>query len=113
MPENHPSENVATLERQVLRGLCAGIGAPNDWDQLASRLSGHRWQDPDHQVVYEALRAIKSCEPKTRREELPAQVTRMGFPDVDCSTYFEGEELPAAEIVAIIGRLKTATIDRP
>jgi hypothetical protein len=112
MPENHPSETVATPEGQVLRALCAGTGAPNDWNQLASQLSGHCWQDPDHQVMYEALRAIKSCEPKARREELPAQVTRMGFPDLDCSTYFEGEELPVVEIEEIIRRLKAASLDR-
>jgi hypothetical protein len=112
MPQNHASDTVATLERQLLRALCAGTGTPQDWDQLASRLSGYLWQDPDHKVAYEALRAIKSYEPKTRRDELPAQVTRMGFPDMDWNLYFEGEELSAAEIEGIIKRLKSASLNR-
>jgi len=113
MPKNHGSDTIATLERQVLGALCAGTASHDEWNKLASRLSGHRWRDPDHKVVYEALRAIKSCEPGTRREELPAQVTRMGFPDVDCDLYFDGQELPVDEIEGIIGRLEAATLDRP
>ena len=112
MPEHYASESITTLERHVLRALCAGTGTSDDWNQLASRLTGYRWQDPDHEVVYEALRAIKSWEPKTRRDELPAQVTRMGFPDLDWSLYFEGEESSTAEIEGIIGRLKAATLDQ-
>jgi len=112
MPENHASDAVTALERQVLRSLCAGIGTPKNWTRLASHLSGYQWRVPDHRVVYEALRAIKSCEPATRRDELPAQVTRMGFPDLDFSIYFDGEEFSAAEIEGIIGRLKAATLDR-
>jgi hypothetical protein len=113
MPDNHAFDTVMALERRVLRALCAGVGAPDNWNQPASELSGYRWQDPDHKVVFEALRAIKSSDPKSRRDELPAQVTRMGFPDLDWNVYFDGEELPAAEIEGIIGRLKAATLDRP
>jgi hypothetical protein len=112
MPKNLGSDTVMSLERQILRVLCGGTGTLDDWNQLSSRLSDHRWQDPDHKVVYGALRAIKTCEPRTRREELPAQVTRMGFPDLDLSLYFGGEESSVAEIEGIIGRLKAATLDR-
>jgi hypothetical protein len=112
MPENHPSDAITALERKILRALCIGVSTPDDWNQLASRLSGHLWQDPDHKVVYEALRAIKSREPKTRRDELPAQVTRMGFPDMDWSLYFEGEELSAPELEKLMRRLKTKAIKK-
>jgi hypothetical protein len=112
MPENRASDIVPALERQVLRALSAGIGTPAVWIQLADHLSGHRWQDPDHKVVYEALRAIRSCDPKVRRDELPAQITRMGFPDLDLSLYFGSGESSVAEIEGLIGRLKAAALDR-
>ncbi len=112
MPENHPCTPVALLERQILGALCAGVSNAVDWDQLASELSAHHWQDPDHKVVYQALRAIKSRDAKTRRDELPAQVTRMGFPDVDWNLYFEREEFSAPEIEKLIRQLKVRAIKK-
>jgi hypothetical protein len=84
-----------------------------EWNRLASELSGHQWQDPDHKVVYEALRAIKSRDPKTRRIEIPAQVTRMGFPDVDWNLYFDATQLSTSEIEGLIRRLRQDSAERP
>ncbi len=112
MPENRASDIVPALERQVLRAFCAGTGTPDDWNQLPGRLTDYRWQDPDHKVVYDALRAIRTCDPKVRRDELPAQITRMGFPDLDLSLYFGSGESSVAEIEGLIGRLKAAALDR-
>jgi hypothetical protein len=112
MSENHPSDTITTLERKILRALCAGVTDQSDWDRLANQLSAYCWQDPDHKVVHDALRAIRSRDPKTRRDEVPAQATRMGFPDLDWSLYFEANELSAAEVEGLIRKLKTATPNR-
>ncbi len=69
------------------------------------RLTGHEWRDPEHKVIYEALGTIRSHDPKTRREELPAQATRMGFPDLDWGNYFDGDSLSNAPIEVLIDRL--------
>jgi hypothetical protein len=63
-------------------------------------------------VVYEALRAIRSRDPSTRRDQLPAQVTRMGFPDLDWSLYFGGAELPTSGIEDLIRRLNPKAAGR-
>jgi hypothetical protein len=89
-----------------------GVSDSAEWNRLASELSVHHWQDPDHQVVYQALRAIKSRDPKTRRNEIPAQVTRMGFPDVDWNLYFDATELSTSEIEGLIRRLRQKTAER-
>ncbi len=112
MPENHPADTIAELERQILSALCIGVSSPDDWNQLANQLSVHRWQDPDHKVVYEALRAVRSRDPKTRRDQLPAQVTRMGFPDVDCKPYCEPERAPETNLADLIRRLEAASLDQ-
>jgi hypothetical protein len=112
MPENHPSDTIAALERKLLRTLCHAAIASADWDQLVSELTVYHWQDPDHKVVYEALRAIKSRDPKTRRDVLPAQATRMGFPDVDWRLYFERDEGPEPDLQTLFRRLKATTLDR-
>ena len=112
MTEKRSSASVVAIERKILRALCAAVSDPTEWDQLASQLSVYRWQEPDHKVVYDALRAIRSRDPKTRRDQLPAQATRMGFPDLDWSLYFESAGLSTNEIEGLIRQLKTATLDR-
>ena len=74
-----------------------------------SQLTAYRWQESDNKVVYEALRAIKSRYPETRRDELPAQATRMGFPEVDWKPYFEPDEELGSHLQDLIRRLKTPT----
>jgi hypothetical protein len=44
-------------------------------------------------VVFEAIQRLSSSDPKLLREQLPAQTTRMGFPDVNWENYF----LPAGK----------------
>jgi hypothetical protein len=51
-------------------------------------LSGHIWQDAEHGVVFEAIQRLCSSDPQLLREQLPAQTTRMGFPDVSWENYF-------------------------
>jgi hypothetical protein len=112
MPDRDSSNSIRTLERRILTALVLGVDPPADWDLLVSQLTGYRWLDPDHKVVYEALRAIKSRDPKTRRDELPAQATRMGFPDVDWKPYFEPDKQLESRLGDLIRRLKAPTLDR-
>jgi hypothetical protein len=112
MPPNRPSEHIADLERRTLRALCGREIAAQAWDQLTGALAEYSWQEPDHRVVYDALRGIRSRDAKARRDQLPAQATRMGFPDVDWSLYFAHEEIPEQEIRRLIRRLIAATAER-
>jgi hypothetical protein len=93
------------IERDILRQLCAGQIESKRWRRALNRLSAYEWKDPDHKVVFDALRAIKSDEALTRRQELPAQVTRMGFPDVDWGNYLAPEAQPGVPIEQLIDRL--------
>ena len=96
------------IERDLLRALCAGRIDTDDWKRLIGRLEPHAWTDPEHEVVYDALRAVPSDDARTRHAELPAQATRMGFPDVDWAKYFDAEELDGVNPDALIDRLESA-----
>jgi hypothetical protein len=109
MPENQSSERTSSLERRILQALCALEITPQNWDRFAASLSDYSWREPDHRVVYDALRGIRSHDASTRRDQLPAQVTRMGFPDVDWSLYIGSGEMAEAEIEELIRRLKVET----
>jgi hypothetical protein len=70
------------------------------------QLRDYRWREPEHEVVYEALTRIRSHDLKALQAQLPAQTTRMGFPDVDWTIYLSGAETPASEIETLIEKLK-------
>jgi hypothetical protein len=96
------------IERDVLRSLCVSTIDSSTWKRVIGRLATHEWRDPEHKVIYDALGSIRSNDSKTRREELPAQATRMGFPDIDFGKYFDADGLPIVPIDRLIDQLTTA-----
>jgi hypothetical protein len=118
MPAESDSDNTVhqalTLELEILRSLCSvQVSAPSR-DIILRSLAHHAWHDPEHRVVFEALRRIRSSTPSAVRDELPATVTRMGFPDVDLNRYFAGRETPGlAEIEMLVRALVSQTAPGP
>lgn len=107
MPSADSSKPTTASERKILRALCGSRITPEDWHRFADRLTGYNWESPEHKVVYDALCAIKSNAADTRRNELPAQATRMGFPDVDWVEYFVVDQINLAELDQLIGKLQS------
>ena len=93
MPQQNPSKRILELERETLRALCIRASANARHQDTMRDLSNHVWQDAEHRVVFEAIQRLSSSDPKLLREQLPAQTTRMGFPDVNWENYF----LPAGQ----------------
>jgi hypothetical protein len=92
-----PNPHIApNLESRVLRALC---NAPHDASTRAAvlaKLRAHQWQDPEHRVVFEALTLCPGRHSAQLREQLPAQATRMGFPEVNWDHYFATSDQIAA-----------------
>src|SRR5271154_7129416 len=106
MPPGRQPWTAAELECKILSALCRSEFSAREWSSIPSQLVDYLCQDYDHRVVYEAVTAIRSSVAETRRGELPAQATRMGFPDVDWKIYFKAEESPKLGIEDIIQELK-------
>jgi hypothetical protein len=106
MRRNLSLKNIALLERRIIRALCVRSRISSRWKTLFQRLEGYHWQEPDHAVVYEALLCLRGRDPKTWREQLPAQTTRMGFPYLDWSIYLAPAPKPNANIEDLIMRLR-------
>jgi hypothetical protein len=68
-------------------------------------LTQHHWRDPIHQIMFQALMAIPSECPETIRAQLPARLTRMGFPDLDWEDLFTPCRLSKAEAQRLIKAL--------
>jgi len=71
-------------------------------EAILTALGAHRWRDPEHRVVFEALTFLPGRNTKQLREHLPAQATRMGFPDVNWDEYFapRASDSPIESLVA-------------
>lgn len=74
---------IIQAERLVLRALSTRRIKRTEWIEIDRKLAGYAWREPDHAVVYEAIVRARSRDPDHWREQLAAQTTRMGFPDLD------------------------------
>jgi hypothetical protein len=83
------SKRVVEIERDILRALCHAPRASGALEATKAALSGYVWLYQEHGVVFEALQQTRLNDSTPLREQLPARATRMGFPDVDWSLYFD------------------------
>ena len=104
------------LESRILRALCTRPSAFDSPDPhhasarpaILAKLRAHLWQDPEHRVVFEALTLLPGRLAADLREQLPAQATRMGFPDVNWDHYFVASNDNAA-IETLVAELLSAS----
>lgn len=108
MPDDALSTPLADLERLFLRALCAGAINEVAWQAIRRTLADYVWREPDHAVVYEAIVRVRGRDSRNWREQLPAQTTRMGFPDLDWTIYFNRSGAPDPNIDELVRKLKAA-----
>jgi len=102
-------EQIVGREREILRALCTSPHVADKRGEFLGALSLHHWRDPEHRVVYEALRRIRGRDTAALHLELPATATRMGFPDVEWTEFFgSGDSLQNSEVAALIRTLTSA-----
>ena len=99
VPTADKSPTIIELEREILRMLCHPHGRADakSREQAVLRLQAHSWHDAEHRVVFEAVAKLPGREAAELRRQLPAQATRMGFPDVHWETYFASKTSPSTE----------------
>jgi hypothetical protein len=108
-----PDQQLISIERDLLRALCQGTTPEELSAQARSDLQNYSWQGSDHRTIFEALLGIGSVRGISLREQLAAQATRMGFPDINWNEYFglavsaEGEL--KRSVMELVRELKAAT----
>ena len=96
------------VERLLVSALCAGPLSPEDRSEALRSLADYNWIQPDHRVIYEALRRSRQRESPALREHIVAEITRLGFPDIDVEPFFNPSTLTKAEIVGLASALLAA-----
>ncbi len=97
---------IVQTERRVLVVLCQGTAEGSARETAKRHLRDYRWREPLHQVVFEVLMAMPGDAPALVRDQLPARLTRKGFPDVDWEQFFEPHSLSLEEVKALMRELR-------
>ena len=95
-----------SIERQILRALCSGP-ARTKIDHFVHKLLNYSWREPEHATVFQAIQSLAARGRRSWREELPAETTRMGFPDVEWRRYFEEGDANGMPLPELVARLLT------
>lgn len=77
-----PSQTRAELEANLLRFLCDAQSDVAARRRVLSIVKDHTWNTPDSAVFFECIRDLFERDPKNILANLPAQLTRRGFPDM-------------------------------
>jgi hypothetical protein len=78
----------SATELRDLRALCCEATPRDQREQLLNSLSAHSLLEPEHQVVFESIRALFSRGPVSA-ERLRVHLNNRGFPDTDVDQYFQ------------------------
>jgi hypothetical protein len=74
-------------ELTILRTLCDESAPREQRLQLIESYARHVFATPEHQVVFESIRALFSRGPISAAR-LGVHLTKRGFPDIDAREYF-------------------------
>ena len=102
------SRDTKEIERLVLGALCTGPFSLDDRSETLRSLADYNWILPDHRVIYEALRRSRQRNSAALREHIVAEITRLGFPDIEVEPFFNPCSLTKAEIVVLANALLAA-----
>ncbi|MGB6484006.1 MAG: hypothetical protein WBE86_11025 [Candidatus Acidiferrales bacterium] len=108
----HSSEGSVSpieAEKQLLRFLCANGEDSAARQKFWQRLSEYSWRDRDHEVLFETIGELLSSAPRQILAQLPAALTRRGFPDISCDFLFTPPQLSAAAALALAEELLRAS----
>jgi hypothetical protein len=93
------------IEIQVLHALCLGTRQGSVKEAGKSLLRDYRWHNALHQALWNSLCAIPSDDPEILRQLLPAQMTRLGFPDVEWEELFAPHSLAKEDAIDMMRRM--------
>jgi hypothetical protein len=99
------ADQTVSIEQQVLRAICCAVFPPSELNRVIEKLANYSWLEPEHTTVFQAIRSVAGATHTSWRDELPAQATRMGFPDVDWKHYLARTSQDGRALSSLIDRL--------
>ena len=104
---NPPPENFSHSEKElvVLRAMCQEAPQGSGREAALRALKDYQWHEPVHQAIFHCLSRFPSANLDLLRSELPACLTRQGFPDVDWNAFFSPHSVTREDAERAMGAL--------
>ena len=92
-------------ERRLLQALCQDSCEASARNLARSALADYRWCEPVHEIIFRFV--VKQTEPAVilLRDQLPALLTRKGFPDVEWEEFFRAASISETKLADLIRKL--------
>ena len=100
------AESATELERPVLGALCMETSEGPVKALARSLLADYPWREAVHAAVFEIVMSFPAARADLLREQLPARLTRRGFPDFDIACLFDRAPCSEKEAAEWIRRLR-------
>ncbi|MDE3181381.1 MAG: hypothetical protein KGM47_17195 [Acidobacteriota bacterium] len=95
--------NTVQIEQQILRVICQGFTDGPIAPSALARLENYRWSSASHEAIFRALWPMRGRPAELIRKQLPARLTRAGFPDLYWEDLFEPHGLSREEAGQLLG----------
>lgn len=99
------SQTRAELETNLLRFLCDAQSEITSRRRVFSIIESYAWSTPDFAIFFDGIRDLFERDPKHILANLPAQLTRRGFPDMPCEILAAPPTLSSASALALAKKL--------
>jgi len=81
-------------ELLLLRALCRTDTSGSLRGTILTALAARRFAEPEHEVVFAALRDIQNIGRVATEQRVAEMLLRRGFPDLDLDDYFAAQRQP-------------------
>src|SRR5579863_6513230 len=95
-------------EIRVLQFVCSAAADESERAAVIRALADYAWLDADNEILFEAIRALFARNPANILSELPAALTRRGFPDLPWEPLKQRSPLALGEALALADELLRA-----
>jgi hypothetical protein len=92
-------------EREVIRALCSDGADTVSRTKYFEMLSRYKFIEPEHRVIFDALRSLRASDTSTLRERLIIRLNNLGFPDLDLAPFFLPASLSRDAALLLVRRL--------
>lgn len=99
------TESRIQLERRILATLCAAACEAPAREAVLARLFDYRWTDAAHRAIFEIMTSFPAANGDVLRQQLPARLTRRGFPDFDFDCMFSAPTAVRQEVENWVAQL--------
>lgn len=89
----------------MLRTVCMGTAQGSVKEAAKSLLADYQWRSLLHKALWKALSKSPTEDSQKLKEWLPAELTRLGFPDVAWENFFTPAAISKQEAISLIRQM--------